>query len=615
MLVNDLISRHAAAWLLWTRPARSSLVPAAFLAGLLRSRLARGGLARPVPRARRRRGGDLQRALGRALGDPALRVAYRLPEFAAATPTPDGPPVVLPPPGGDRAVAQVDRATGGRSPRSSTTPRSTTIPSCSRRSAPRRRSRWRTSACTPSREARLAELQASRERIVAAGDAERRRLERDLHDGAQQRLVAIALQLRLLQAASARTRRPPSSSSRPPATSSPSRSQELRELARGLHPAVLDHGLASALDVARRRARRSRPRCPASRRSALPEPVELAAVLRRLRGAGQRRQVRRGDRRVACACRARRRGRAIEIADDGVGGADDARGSGLRGLADRVEALDGRLRVVSPPGRRDRRERGAAVRVVIADDNLLVREGIAALLRRAGIEVAGRGGDGRRSCCATSTRTRPTSRSSTSACRPTTPTRACAPRTRSARAIPTIGIVILSQHVELGTATRVLAESPERLGYLLKDRVTDVDDFVGTLRRVAEGGSALDPQVVVAACSAARRDDGPLRDADPARARGAPARRRGPLEPGIGERLGVTERGVAEARHRRSSRSSACPRATDDNRRILAVLRLPAAGLSRAGAHRPRGAPSGTPRRRRAPWSAAPRPAGTLSGP
>ena len=68
--------------------------------------------------------------------------------------------------------------------------------------------------------------------------------------------------------------------------------------------------------------------------------------------------------------------------------------------------------------------------------------------------------------------------------------------------------MILSQHVEAGIAARLLAESPEGLGYLLKDRVADVDDFVGALRRVADGGSALDPEVVTAAARRARRDDG-----------------------------------------------------------------------------------------------------------
>ena len=84
---------------------------------------------------------------------------------------------------------------------------------------------------------------------------------------------------------------------------------------------------------------------------------------------------------------------AIEIADDGVGGAQAARGSGLRGLQDRVEALSGPAARDQPGGRGNRRQRGAAVRVVIADDNLLMREGIASLVRRAGIEVAGEAGD------------------------------------------------------------------------------------------------------------------------------------------------------------------------------------------------------------------------------
>ena len=96
---------------------------------------------------------------------------------------------------------------------------------------------------------------------------------------------------------------------------------------------------------------------------------------------------------------------------------------------------------------------------------------------------------------------------------------------------PEMGIVILSQHVETGMAARLLAESPQRLGYLLKDRVGDVDEFVETLERVAAGGSALDPQVV-AGLLASTRDDVRLGVAHPTRARGARAPRRGPLEPG-----------------------------------------------------------------------------------
>ena len=142
-------------------------------------------------------------------------------------------------------------------------------------------------------------------------------------------------------------------------------------------------------------------------RGRLPEPVELAAYFvtsEALANVGKYahatqatvRVTRSGDRLV------------VEIADDGVGGADAARGSGLRGLADRVEALDGRLTVVSPPGRGHDRDRRAAaldvrrviceacaIRVVIADDSLLVREGIASLLRRAGFEIAAEASAGR----------------------------------------------------------------------------------------------------------------------------------------------------------------------------------------------------------------------------
>ena len=96
---------------------------------------------------------------------------------------------------------------------------------------------------------------------------------------------------------------------------------------------------------------------------------------------------------------------------------------------------------------------------------------------------------------------------------------------------PGMGILILSQHVEVGIAMRALVESPEGLGYLLKERVTDLEDFAGTLRHVAAGGSALDPQVV-SRLLADPRGDGPLEHADRARARGARARRRGAHEQG-----------------------------------------------------------------------------------
>jgi DNA-binding NarL/FixJ family response regulator len=147
------------------------------------------------------------------------------------------------------------------------------------------------------------------------------------------------------------------------------------------------------------------------------------------------------------------------------------------------------------------------VRAVIADDNLLVRAGIAALLGEAGIDVAAQASSGEELLQAVDAH-EPDVAIVDIRMPPTHSDEGL----RAAREIrerhPEIGIVILSEHVEAGTATRVLAESPERLGYLLKQRVTDVEEFVGTLQHVVRGGSALDPQVVSRLLAAS--DGGPL---------------------------------------------------------------------------------------------------------
>jgi signal transduction histidine kinase len=194
------------------------------------------------------------------------------------------------------------------------------------------------------------QLAASRARIVEAADSERRRLERNLHDGAQQRLVSLALVLRL---ARADVGRDPEAARRRLEGAEAQLGQaleELRELARGIHPAVLtDRGLAAALE---------------SLATAAPLPVELedvpaptlppaieaatyylvaegvANAAKHARASAVTVRVGRDDRRAR-----------IEICDDGVGGASTPSGGGLSGLADRVEALGGRLEIVSPPTR------------------------------------------------------------------------------------------------------------------------------------------------------------------------------------------------------------------------------------------------------------------------
>jgi signal transduction histidine kinase len=188
------------------------------------------------------------------------------------------------------------------------------------------------------------ELAASRARIVQAGDAERRRLERNLHDGAQQRLVSLALMLRLA------ARRHPEDEALTQAGEELSEAlKELRELARGIHPAVLtERGLEPAV-----RALADRSRLPVELsvelEGRLPDPVEAAAyyvvaeALTNVAKYAEASEVTVGV--------VRENGHArIEVSDDGIGGADATGGSGLRGLADRVEALGGRLFVESPAG-------------------------------------------------------------------------------------------------------------------------------------------------------------------------------------------------------------------------------------------------------------------------
>ena len=148
------------------------------------------------------------------------------------------------------------------------------------------------------------------------------------------------------------------------------------------------------------------------------------------------------------------------------------------------------------------------MRVVIADDSVLVREGIAALLTRAGVEVAAQVASPEELLREIDTHVPDVA--IVDVRMPPTQTDEGLRAAHEIRARhPQIGIVILSQHVEVGIATRLLAETPEGLGYLLKDRVGNAEAFVGALRRVADGGSALDPEVVSGLLSRAR-DDGPL---------------------------------------------------------------------------------------------------------
>jgi signal transduction histidine kinase len=196
----------------------------------------------------------------------------------------------------------------------------------------------------------LEEVRASRTRIVQAGDDERRRLERNLHDGAQQRLLALGFALQLARAQLGRNANGADELLVEAETELRAALDELRELARGIHPAILaDQGLAPAL-----RSLAERSTVPVTALVApderVAEPVEAAAyflvseafanVSKYAHASAVRVSVTRSDDNLV-----------VDVEDDGDGGADPSRGSGLHGLLDRVQALDGTLGIESPPGR------------------------------------------------------------------------------------------------------------------------------------------------------------------------------------------------------------------------------------------------------------------------
>src|SRR3954447_11632108 len=328
-----------------------AFVPVGFLVGLLRSRLARGAVGELVlelggPLAP----GELAGALARALGDPSLELVYRRPDsdtYVALA----GDPVTLPDDPARRAVSHVVR--DGRR-----------IAAVTYDPALRENPDLVESACSAAGlaidnerlqaelRARLADLHASRARLVDATEVERRRIERDLHDGTQQRLVAMGMTLGLLDA-----RLPDAPHARPlvaeARTALATALAELRDLTHGIYPTVLtERGLPAALDELCRRAAipaRLVVHTDPGRSSRLSASVEAAAYYvasEALTNAAKHSGA--AEARVTLEQAGHRL--HLEVADDGVGGAGLAGGTGLRGLADRVETLGGRLTVVSPPG-------------------------------------------------------------------------------------------------------------------------------------------------------------------------------------------------------------------------------------------------------------------------
>ena len=222
--------------------------------------------------------------------------------------------------------------------------------------------------------------------------------------------------------------------------------------------------------------------------------------------------------------------------------------------------------------RRLRARPGATpVRVVLAEDSVLLREGSRGCSRTRA-STWSRSPATPRTCCATSPCTGPTSPLSTSGCRRPRPTKGCARRRRSASSHAATGVLVLSQYVEPGYAMELLSESAESVGYLLKDRVADVEEFAAAVRRVAEGGSALDPAVVSELVGRHRRDD-PLDALSPREREVLELMAEGRSNQAIAERLFVTLRAV-EKHVTSIFVKLRLPAAAEDHRRVLAVLAL-----------------------------------------
>jgi signal transduction histidine kinase len=342
VVVPGVTGVEAFSWLAFVAFAAT---PFAFLAGLVRadvsqSRGVRSLVARLADLPER---ADLRDALTDALGDPTLRLAFWLPEQERYVDAAGAPMVV----GSDQMVTEIER--DGRRVAAIVHDRALaehteTVQAAGAATA----LLLENQRLDAELRAHIVELRASRTRIVEAADTERRRIERNLHDGAQSRLVALALNMRLGRAAVGDES--PAAALIDASIDEVRQSlEELRELARGIHPPVLSQrGLEPALRVLAARAPLP-VEFVGGLGDRLPEAVETAAyfvVSEALTNMAKYAQAEHATVRIQ-----RDDGRLLlEISDDGVGGAQPDAGSGLRGLADRVAALDGELDITSPAG-------------------------------------------------------------------------------------------------------------------------------------------------------------------------------------------------------------------------------------------------------------------------
>jgi signal transduction histidine kinase len=338
----------------WAWLVALAFVPFAFVWGLVRSRLHSGEVVSALVErlGERHSPRQVRDVLATALGDRSLSLAYWLPDQERHVDA-SGQPVELPEVGSGRTFTTISH--GGR--RVAAIVHDVCLceePELVRSASAAAALSLENARLDAESSAHLDELRGSRARLVQAGDSERRRIERDLHDGAQQRLVSLLLNLNLARRNAAGEPDEPQKDERDALFDVLEGElvealAELRRLASGILPPVLvDHGLPTAIeDLASRSPLTVHVEEMAAGRSAL--SVEVAAffvVSEALTNIAKHARTHHARLRVV-----RENGRMlVEVSDDGVGGAELAAGTGLRGLADRVGALDGHLEIDSPAG-------------------------------------------------------------------------------------------------------------------------------------------------------------------------------------------------------------------------------------------------------------------------
>ena len=419
-----------------------------------------------------------------------------------------------------------------------------------------------------------------RTEILAATDAERRRIERDLHDGAQQRLVSLAMNLGMARATLTDTSEPVRQAIADAHEEALLALTELREFIRGLHPAVLnDRGLDAALSGIAAHAPLPvrlqvdvEPRCSASIEAVAYFIVSEALTnVAKYAQATQRRGDRHPDRRRAAHRRPRRRARRRGHPQlqrrwrrwtgqrDRTARPDATRGFGRRDTDHR-----------QPTRRADDYHGGAAMRIVIAEDSVLLRAGLTKLLTDGGFDVVAAVGNADELLQAVAEH-RPDVAVIDVRMPPTHTDEGIRAALVIRRQHPEVAVMVLSQYVEERYATDLLSVQTSSVGYLLKDRVAHVSDFLDALRRVAAGGTALDPEVV--AQLLVRHHDDPLERLTPRELDVLRLMAEGRSNNGIVEALRVSPSAVEKYVTNILSKLDLPPVDTD-HRRVLAVLKF-----------------------------------------